>query len=172
MPAVPPFPIKGLLSQFNKREYTQNQGEDDSDVKSPVALVGLLIAALTLLVATIPILRCPRFRRWVSSSIPSSAKRALGVTLPNSPPGAVISGEDSSAIPATEIPIPPSPALIYNNFSNTYSANLAPIPSPTARTASQEKMAERHTWGDHWDREDLNRYSPRGLCEGRKNFRS
>jgi len=43
--------IESLLSQFNKREQAENKGGDDSNDRSPVVIAGLIIAALTLLLA-------------------------------------------------------------------------------------------------------------------------
>src|SRR5437879_12586277 len=70
-----PVPIETLSSQFNKCDHTQDQGEDDNNVNSPAVMVGLIIAALTFVVAAVPLFRSPRFRRWVSSfSISSFVK--------------------------------------------------------------------------------------------------
>ena len=54
--------------QFGKRDNSEDQ-KHDSNVMSPGEILAAIIAALTLLVATIPLFRCPRFRHWVSSSI-------------------------------------------------------------------------------------------------------
>ncbi|CUS14571.1 unnamed protein product, partial [Tuber aestivum] len=70
MPAIPRSPIKTLLSQFNRRDYPENSGGHDSDGSSPVAIVGIVIAALTLLVGIMSLLS-PRFRRWLSRLLPS-----------------------------------------------------------------------------------------------------
>ncbi|KAG0134153.1 hypothetical protein HOY82DRAFT_638474 [Tuber indicum] len=127
MPATPRFLINTLLSKFNKRNDTQNEGGGGSDVGSPVATIGLVIAALTLLIATIPLFRCQRFYHWVSSlSILSFVKfcnptqRSLGIiTPPNPPPTIVTTNEDLNPIPVAEIPVS-SQVLIYNDYTNTH----------------------------------------------------
>ncbi|CUS11761.1 unnamed protein product [Tuber aestivum] len=68
----------------------------------------------------IPLLRCPRFCRWVSSvSVLSSVEKALRITLPISLPAPIAPQGDSSTVPVAEILIP-GPVLIYNDFSHTH----------------------------------------------------
>ncbi|KAG0134157.1 hypothetical protein HOY82DRAFT_242377 [Tuber indicum] len=136
MPAIPCFPTKILLSQFNKRDHMQNQGGEDSDVKSPVAIVGLVITALTLLVTMIPLFRCPRFRRWVSSCSSSSfvkfcnsAQKALGVITLLNPPPTTTAEDNSNAIPAAEIPLH-GQAPIHNHYSNARFVSTHPGAPP------------------------------------------
>ncbi|KAG0635187.1 hypothetical protein HOY80DRAFT_1140082 [Tuber brumale] len=120
MPAISRFSIKTLLSQLNKRDYPQNEGGDDGDAKSPVAIVGLVIAALTFFATMIPLFRYLRFRRWVPMlPIPSFVKKTLGIIALPGPPPATIVTDDLSTIPVAEITIPQR-VLIYNNYSNTY----------------------------------------------------
>ncbi|KAG0640702.1 hypothetical protein HOY80DRAFT_999973 [Tuber brumale] len=143
MPPASGFPIKPLLSQFNKRNHTQNQREDDSDAESPAATTQLVIAALTLLVAIISVFQCQRFHHWVSSfSISSFVKffnpeqKALRiVTLPNPPPTAAATNEDLRAIPVAEIPIP-SQILIHNDHSNTHSVSTHSNDPPYCHNAT------------------------------------
>jgi len=68
MSAISRFPIKNILSQLNKREQKDDQGGDHSDDRSPVVIVGLVIAALTLLLAIMSYRRS-RFSR--SQAVPS-----------------------------------------------------------------------------------------------------
>ncbi|KAG0635186.1 hypothetical protein HOY80DRAFT_982957 [Tuber brumale] len=141
MPPISPFLVRAPLSLLNKRDYVQSQGRDDSDVKSPVAMVGVVVAALTLLAALIPLFRCPRFRRWVSSlSIPSLVKvypqllvlirhvshihsylynptqKAPRIITPANPPSTITTAmEDSGA----DIAIPgPVLIILHNGYSN------------------------------------------------------
>ena len=67
--------IETLLSQFNKREQTENKGGNDSDDRSPAVIVGLVIAALTLLLAILSY-RHSRLSHLVSSSSPSPLLKA------------------------------------------------------------------------------------------------
>ena len=115
------FAVRAVLSRFYKRDNS----------------------ALTLLVAMIPLFRCSRFHRWVSSSISPLFRvrpppvcplwtyshiyfltlqyctEGLGITPPNPVSAPVTTIEGSSAIPAPEIPIP-RPIVIYNDYSNAY----------------------------------------------------
>lgn len=72
MSAISRFPIKNLLSKLNKREQNDDQAGDHSDDRSPVVIVGLVIAALTLLLAIMSY-QDSRFGRSqaVSSLLPS-----------------------------------------------------------------------------------------------------
>ncbi|PUU77742.1 hypothetical protein B9Z19DRAFT_1085643 [Tuber borchii] len=65
--------IWGMLSQFDKRDTSENNELNGNDL-SPGEKLATVIASLTLLVATIPLLRCSRFRHWMSSSISPPAK--------------------------------------------------------------------------------------------------
>lgn len=67
--------IETLLSQFDKREQTENKGGDDSGDRSPAVIVGLVIAALTLLLAILSY-RYSRLSYLVSSSSPSPFLKA------------------------------------------------------------------------------------------------
>ena len=67
--------IETLLSQLNKREHTENKGGGDSDDRSPAVIVGLVIAALTLLLAILSY-RYSRLSHLVSSSSPSLSLKA------------------------------------------------------------------------------------------------
>jgi len=70
MSAISRLPVKHLLSQINKREQTNNEEGDRSDNRSPAVIVGLVIAALTLLLA-IMTYRHSRSHRSESSLLPS-----------------------------------------------------------------------------------------------------
>ena len=62
--------IETLLSQSDKFGHTENNGGDDSDDRSPAVIVGLIIAALTLLLAILSY-RYSRLSHLASSSSPS-----------------------------------------------------------------------------------------------------
>ena len=62
------FAIQAMLSQFDKRDGSENRRRDSNNM-SLGEILAIVIAALTLLVAMVPLFRCSRFRRWVSSSI-------------------------------------------------------------------------------------------------------
>ena len=67
------FAIHTTLSQLNRRGNSENQEHNSNDL--PLGeILAIVIAALTLLVATIPLFRCSRFHCWVSSSISPFAK--------------------------------------------------------------------------------------------------
>ncbi|KAG0136219.1 hypothetical protein HOY82DRAFT_599439 [Tuber indicum] len=112
------LPVRTPLSPFEKRDCTGVKGVNDSQGESPVAILGLVVAALTLLVGIVS-LRNSRFRRWVSYVLTSYfVKGVLGITPPNPSPTAITTTEGLHAIPPTGISMP-SPVLIYNDFSNT-----------------------------------------------------
>ncbi|KAG0134149.1 hypothetical protein HOY82DRAFT_537718 [Tuber indicum] len=124
MPVVLCSTIKVLLPQLNKRDHTPNQEGDDSDAKSPVVVIGLIIAALTLLAAMIPLFRCQRFRIWASSfSIPSFVKKALGIALPRAPPTTTTAVDGLSDIPLTENPMQDC-VITYNNYYNIHIVDI------------------------------------------------
>ncbi|CUS11356.1 unnamed protein product [Tuber aestivum] len=113
------IPVEIMLSKFNKRDDWGNRGVDDGDGRSPVAIVGLVVAVLTLLVGIVS-LRSSRFRRWVSHLLPSRfIKEALGITLQDPTSAVVTTMPDSSSIPTPEVQIP-SPVFIYNDYSNAH----------------------------------------------------
>ena len=62
------FALRAMLSQFDKRGNSENQ-DHGSNKMSPGDILAIVIAALTLLVAMIPLFRCSRFHFWVSSLI-------------------------------------------------------------------------------------------------------
>jgi len=62
------FSTRAMLSKFAERDNPENQGHG-SNAMSPGEVLAIVIAALTLLVAMIPLFRCPRFQRWPLSSI-------------------------------------------------------------------------------------------------------
>lgn len=62
-----------MLFQFDKRDDSGDRRYDKNDIP-PAEMLAIVIAALTLLVATIPLFRCSRFRCWVSSLIPPFVK--------------------------------------------------------------------------------------------------
>ncbi|CUS11357.1 unnamed protein product, partial [Tuber aestivum] len=117
MPGASRIPIKILLSQLSKRAGGESRVEDNDDGKSPVAIVGLAVAVLTLLVGIVS-LRSSRFRLWVSHLLHwSFIKKTLGITPPDHTPTVITAKEGSRTIPVAEIHMP-SPVFIYNNYSN------------------------------------------------------
>ncbi|KAG0639258.1 hypothetical protein HOY80DRAFT_1136911 [Tuber brumale] len=134
-------PAGTQLSPFEKRDCTGGKGVNDSHGESPVAIMGLVVAALTLLVGIMS-LRSSRFRRWVYYALPlhfikvylpllallrdishvhseshNPAQKVLGITLSNPSPTTITTTEGLRARPASGIPTP-SPVFIYNSFSN------------------------------------------------------
>ncbi|PUU77739.1 hypothetical protein B9Z19DRAFT_1085640 [Tuber borchii] len=107
-----------MLSKLAERDNSDNQ-EHGSNAMSPGEVLAIVIAALTLLVAMIPLFRCPRFHRGPLSSISSFVKKALGITLPDSVSTAITTTEDSNSAPAPNISIP-RPVFIYNDYSNAH----------------------------------------------------
>ena len=59
------FSTQATLSQFTKRDNSDDQKHDNDDM-SPGEILSIVIATLTLLVGIIALLRS-RFRRWISS---------------------------------------------------------------------------------------------------------
>lgn len=76
------FPTQSLLAQFNKRDQTGAKGGDGNNGGTTLAIVGLVFAALTLLVAIMSY-RHERLRRPLSSLLPSSF---VNVRLPPTGP--------------------------------------------------------------------------------------
>ncbi|PUU76672.1 hypothetical protein B9Z19DRAFT_1194551 [Tuber borchii] len=107
-----------MLPQFDKRDNSENQ-EHNSNSMSLGEILATVIAALTLLVATIPLLRCSRFRRYVYSSISPFVKKILRIPPPDPMPIATTIAEDSSATLAPEIPVP-RPVFICNHHPNAH----------------------------------------------------
>ncbi|PUU77567.1 hypothetical protein B9Z19DRAFT_1108812 [Tuber borchii] len=115
MSTISRFPIKNLLSQFNKRDQTDNQGGNSNDDRSPAVIAGLVIAALTLLLAAMSYRR-PRFGRSQagSSLLPShfvNTRNPLHQVPRNVLP------DLSATIPPTEFPRA-GQVFIYNDYSN------------------------------------------------------
>ncbi|KAG0639263.1 hypothetical protein HOY80DRAFT_1045734 [Tuber brumale] len=71
MPAIPRFPNQALLSQAENRE-------SDSSSGGPVAIIGLIIAALTLIVGILAL----RGRGWASYLLPSRFVRVYPPLFP------------------------------------------------------------------------------------------
>ncbi|KAG0639256.1 hypothetical protein HOY80DRAFT_1136908 [Tuber brumale] len=116
MPALSLFPIK-TLSQFEKRDYAGDKGVDDRGGESPVAILGLVVAALTLLVGIMS-LGSSRFRRWVFGLLPSQfVKKAFRIALPNPVPTIITTAEDLRFIPVAGVSVP-GPVFIYNVYAN------------------------------------------------------
>ncbi|PUU77566.1 hypothetical protein B9Z19DRAFT_157615 [Tuber borchii] len=113
MPTISRFPIKDLLSHFNKREQTEKKGGVGSDDRSPVVLVGLVIAALTLLLAIMSYWRS-RFCRSVSSLLPSHLVNSRNPLqqLPRT-----LTPDLSPTIPQPDFPRA-GQVFIYNDYSN------------------------------------------------------
>ncbi|KAG0639505.1 hypothetical protein HOY80DRAFT_81948 [Tuber brumale] len=123
MPAVPNHPIGTLLLQVEKRDYAGDKRVDYGGGEGPVAIVGLVVAALTLLVA-IASLRSSRFRRWLSDLLPSRfvKKNAAGITPTNLAPTVITTTEEElRSIRAAGIPTPRS-VVICNHCSNVHPA--------------------------------------------------
>ncbi|RPA98138.1 hypothetical protein L873DRAFT_1844371 [Choiromyces venosus 120613-1] len=114
------LPLETWLSQFSKRDDLKNTKEQDINDIPPGEKLSIVIAALTLLVAMIPLFRCTRFRRWVSSfSVPSYVKKAFGITLPAPASPTITTVRDFSPIPVTEI-LRPEPVSIHNHHTNAH----------------------------------------------------
>ncbi|KAG0639259.1 hypothetical protein HOY80DRAFT_1045726 [Tuber brumale] len=83
MPAVSRQTIEAMLSQVRKRDYGGDEEAGDGNGEGPVAIMGLIVAVLTLFVAIVS-LRSSRFRRWVSHLLPLQfIKEAPAITPPN-----------------------------------------------------------------------------------------
>ncbi|KAG0136227.1 hypothetical protein HOY82DRAFT_599457 [Tuber indicum] len=156
MPAASRYTIENLSRQVEKRDSVGDNTADDSNGEGPVAIVGLVVAALTLLVA-ITSLRSSRFRRWVSCLLPSHfvkvyspllalfrrvlhiyseshnpAQIAPDITPPNGVPANVSTTENLSTVPTENISMPGA-VFIYNDYSNTHPAGTHPNTFPYGR---------------------------------------
>ncbi|KAG0638400.1 hypothetical protein HOY80DRAFT_1078497 [Tuber brumale] len=110
--------------RFDKRNHTESQGGYGSDPESLLAVIGVIIAALILLVATILVLRCRRFPSWVSSfSISSLGKKTLRIAIPIASQTIITAGRHLRDIPLAQDPIH-SHITIYNNRPNTQIVNI------------------------------------------------
>ncbi|RPA98140.1 hypothetical protein L873DRAFT_1054822 [Choiromyces venosus 120613-1] len=119
MPATKNLPLETGLPLFNKRDDPKNTEEQDINDIPPGEKLAIVIAALTLLVAMIPLFRCTRFHRWVSSfSLSSYVKKAFGITLP-APASPTTATRGSSPIPVAEI-LRPEPVSIHNHHTNAH----------------------------------------------------
>ncbi|KAG0639498.1 hypothetical protein HOY80DRAFT_1136708 [Tuber brumale] len=143
MPVVSRHPIEALLSQVEKRDFAGDKGVDDNNSEGPVAIVGLVVAALTLLVAIVS-LRSPRFRLWasrlstsklvkvylpppallgqvlhISSESYNPVQKTPGITPPNPAP-TITTREDLNTIPAAGTM--PRPVFICNHRSHVHPA--------------------------------------------------
>ncbi|KAG0127097.1 hypothetical protein HOY82DRAFT_568618 [Tuber indicum] len=138
------FAIKTLLSQFYKRDNSESQ-KHDNDI-SPGEILAIVIAALTLLVAIIPLLRCSRFRCWLSSfSISPFVKKAPGIA-PSGPASAGVTGAgDSSAGPVPEIPLLPDRVFIRVDYfdSRFFDAHSSSFPCGHNGTTGEDGGAPR-----------------------------
>ncbi|KAG0136225.1 hypothetical protein HOY82DRAFT_536333 [Tuber indicum] len=129
MPTTSRNPIENLSPQVEKRDSLGDNRVGDSNGEGPVAVVGLVVAALTLLVAIVS-LRSSRFRRWVSRQLPSRFfKIAPGITPPNPPLITITTTEDLSTFPTSNIAIP-GVVFIYNDYFNTRLAGAYPNTFP------------------------------------------
>jgi len=122
--------IENLLSQFNKREQKENQGMDNSDDRSPAVIVGLVIAALTLLL----VIMSYRHSRLGSSASPSSPSHSLNACLAPSSLSLITLRCSQTHNPLQQAPRTPLPnhsttlspadparvnhVFIYNDYSN------------------------------------------------------
>ncbi|CUS14433.1 unnamed protein product [Tuber aestivum] len=125
MPSSQNFAVKTLISRFDKSDNLEKE-ERDTDGVRLVEVLAIIIAALTLLAAMIPLFRRSRLHRWVSSLLISPftrpynpAQKPLGIPIPDPEAAVVTTTEDSRATPVAELPLP-GPVLIYNDCSNTY----------------------------------------------------
>ncbi|CUS14570.1 unnamed protein product [Tuber aestivum] len=126
MPAILPFPVGTLSPMYNKRNYTENQGEGNSDGKGQVVIVEIVLAGLTLLVG-IMALRSLRFRRFASYLFPSRCVNAL----PRDPQPEV--PRATTAVPSTDFAGPViSLCFIAPSIP-------APNPPPPARASPRER---------------------------------
>ncbi|CUS13990.1 unnamed protein product [Tuber aestivum] len=119
MLTVPRFPIESLFSEFEKRDYTGDNEVDGCNGESPLAIVGFLVATLTLVVGVVS-LRSSRFRHWVYYLLPFQfVKKILRITPANPTLRTVGAEEGLRARSFVEIPVP-GPVIIYNDYSNTH----------------------------------------------------
>ncbi|KAG0639500.1 hypothetical protein HOY80DRAFT_1136710 [Tuber brumale] len=131
MPAVPFHPNETLPLQVEKYGCAGDKGGGDGNPEGPAAISGVVVAALTLLVAIIS-LRSSRFRHWASHLLPPQlvkkvhplfralhrhilhlnsgsygfAQKAPVIAPPNLAPTTITNVEGLCAIPVLGIPIP------------------------------------------------------------------
>ena len=160
-----------MLPQFDERDHLENRAQDNCNM-SAGEILAVVIAALTLLVATIPLFRCSRFRRWVSSSTSSFVKVYSPPLVLQKPTqifilNLAILSRKPSALPLqtlcrqlllqqrTQVPsqLPRFPRLALSSFIMTIlmPASLASVlmPSYTAKTVPLGQTVERHKQRSH-----------------------
>ncbi|RPA98144.1 hypothetical protein L873DRAFT_1808729 [Choiromyces venosus 120613-1] len=72
----------------------------------------------------IPLFRCTRFCRWVSSfSVSPYVKKAFGITLPAPVSPTITTTRDFSPIPVAET-LGPRPVFIHNHYTNARSIRI------------------------------------------------
>ncbi|PUU79615.1 hypothetical protein B9Z19DRAFT_1124891 [Tuber borchii] len=148
MPPNSPFPTRGLLGQLNKRDQIGDKGAGSSDNNSPVVMAGLVIAALTLLVAILAY-QHERFRHSLSSLLPwyfffYKHVRRIRRTIPLSHISNTIPAPDSPGTGYVFIHNDYSKAgvvFIYNNYPNAEFAEFAG--GDSSFTSSQSDTASR-----------------------------
>ncbi|KAG0136224.1 hypothetical protein HOY82DRAFT_536330 [Tuber indicum] len=138
MPPIPPHPIETLPLPVEKYGYGGDKGAGGGNDEGPVAILGVVVASLTLLVAIMS-LQSSRFRRWASHLLPRQsfknvypplltllgyishinsdtldfAQKSLIIAPPNIAPTTITIMEDPHAIPVLGIPVP-YPIFICN----------------------------------------------------------
>ncbi|RPA98142.1 hypothetical protein L873DRAFT_1844372 [Choiromyces venosus 120613-1] len=125
------FYIETPLSQpyFEKRDNS-GSNEQEANNTHPGEIVAIIIAALTLLVAMVPLFRSSCLRHWGSSFLASSfVEKAFSTIRPNSAPTTIVAREDSSTTPVADIPRP-GPVFIYNDYSYASFAGTRSDTSP------------------------------------------
>ncbi|KAG0639495.1 hypothetical protein HOY80DRAFT_1044856 [Tuber brumale] len=158
MPAISRHLIRTELPQFNKHEYPENGGAGDSDSNNQVAIVGLVVASLTLLVGIMS-LRSSRFRGWVSRLSSSYfVKKNICITrqsrLPTTSPT-----KDLSSNATSEIQIP-ARVFIYNDYHNAFLVGAHPNTFPDDHysiSGEDSKALQVERWRNHYGREDPSR---------------
>ncbi|KAG0135399.1 hypothetical protein HOY82DRAFT_600844 [Tuber indicum] len=117
MPALPGHPIETLPSQVGRCDYEGDKAAGDSNGEDLLAIVGIIVAALTLLVGILA-LRSSRFHRWASHLLPSQfAQGASGITPPAPAPSAIPAAENFHAVGVTGIPTP-GPNTTCDHYPN------------------------------------------------------
>ncbi|CUS11355.1 unnamed protein product [Tuber aestivum] len=133
MTPIPRNHTKTWAQDFGGQPHPEDGGASGGDSESPLAIVGIVVACLTLFVG-IWSLRNQRFRRWTSRLLTwGPIRKAPGTTSPDPAPTPATIKEDSSAIKIAETPKPAS-VLIFTVIADAYPASThsgVPPYSPT-----------------------------------------
>ncbi|KAG0136221.1 hypothetical protein HOY82DRAFT_599442 [Tuber indicum] len=151
MPALSQPAIEAILSQVGKRDCGGDKEGEDGNGQGPVAIVGLIVAALTLLVAIVS-LQSSRLRRWGARLLSLQLNQNItqevpGVAPPNRAQEAPVTAhpnptEEAPGISPPNLPLE-APGIVHPNRAQEAPDIAPPNLASTTLTASEEPRAIR-----------------------------